>query len=77
MSAAAGGSHATARVGTIQACCQRRCKVVPVYQTARGACSAHFRLPIGQRWAICKTNLLKGLFVEERRRWKIISNALG
>lgn len=41
------------------------------------ACIAHLRLPIGHRRAIRTTNLLERLFVEERRRLKIIPNAFG
>ena len=41
------------------------------------ACIAHLRMPIGHRRAIRTTNLLERLFVEERRRLKIIPNAFG
>ncbi len=41
------------------------------------ACIAHLRLPISHRRAIRTTNLLERLFVEERRRLKIIPNAFG
>jgi transposase-like protein len=41
------------------------------------ACIAHLRLPIGHRRATRTTNLLERLFVEERRRPKIIPNAFG
>jgi len=41
------------------------------------ACIAHLRMPITHRHAIRTTNLLKRLFVEERRRLKIIPNAFG
>ena len=41
------------------------------------ACIAHLRLPIPHRRAIRTTNLLERLFVEERRRLKIIPNAFG
>jgi putative transposase len=41
------------------------------------ACIAHLRLPITHRRAIRTTNLLERLFVEERRRLKIIPNAFG
>ena len=41
------------------------------------ACIAHLRLPIGHRRATRTTNLLERLFVEERRRLKIIPNAFG
>ena len=41
------------------------------------ACIAHLRFPVTHRRAIRTTNLLKRLFVEERRRLKIIPNAFG
>ncbi len=41
------------------------------------ACIAHRRMPVTYRRAIRTTNLLERLFVEERRRLKIISNAWG
>jgi putative transposase len=41
------------------------------------ACTAHLRFPVTHRWAIRTTNLLERLFVEERRRLKIIPNAFG
>jgi len=41
------------------------------------ACIAHLRLPIATRRATRTTNLLERLFVEERRRLKIIPNAWG
>ena len=41
------------------------------------ACIAHLRMPITHRRAIRTTNLLERLFVEERRRFKIIPNAFG
>jgi putative transposase len=41
------------------------------------ACIAHLRLPISHRRATRTTNLLERLFVEERRRLKIIPNATG
>ncbi len=41
------------------------------------ACIAHLRLPVNHRRAIRTTNLLERLFVEERRRLKIIPNAFG
>jgi putative transposase len=40
------------------------------------ACIAHLRMPATHRQAIRTTNLLERLFVEERRRPKIIPNAL-
>ncbi len=41
------------------------------------ACIAHLRVPINHRRGVCTTNLLERLFVEERRRMKIIPNAFG
>jgi transposase-like protein len=41
------------------------------------ACIAHLRTPISHRRATRTTNLLERLFVEERRRLKIIPNAWG
>ena len=41
------------------------------------ACIAHLRLPIAHRRATRTTNLLERLFLEERRRLKIIPNAFG
>jgi putative transposase len=41
------------------------------------ACNAHLRFPVTHRRAIRTTNLLERLFVEERRRLKIIPNAFG
>ena len=41
------------------------------------ACIAHLRLPIAHRKATRTTNLLERLFLEERRRTKIIPHAFG
>jgi putative transposase len=41
------------------------------------ACIAHLRFPVNHRRAIRTTNMLERLFVEERRRLKIIPNAFG
>ncbi len=41
------------------------------------ACIAHLRLPVTHRQATRTTNLLEHLFVEERRRLKIIPNGFG
>ena len=41
------------------------------------ACIAHLRFPVTHRRAIRTTNLLERLFVEERRRLKMIPNAFG
>jgi hypothetical protein len=50
---------------------------VACFRDDLGACIAHLRLPISHRRAIRTTNLLERLFVEERRRLKIIPNAFG
>ena len=41
------------------------------------ACIAHLRLPVTHRRVTRTTNLLERLFLEERRRLKIIPNAFG
>src|SRR6478752_1334654 len=41
------------------------------------ACVAHLRLPVTHRRFVRTTNLLERLFVEERRRLKIIPNGFG
>src|ERR687897_425365 len=41
------------------------------------ACIAHLRLPVSHRRSTRTTNLLERLFVEERRRLKIIPNGFG
>jgi transposase-like protein len=51
--------------------------VVACFRDDLDACIAHLRLPITHRRAIRTTNLLERLFVEERRRLKIIPNAFG
>jgi putative transposase len=50
---------------------------VACFQDDFDACIAHLRMPIPHRRAIRTTNLLERLFVEERRRLKIIPNAFG
>jgi transposase-like protein len=50
---------------------------VACFQDDFEACVAHLRLPIAHRRATRTTNLLERLFVEERRRLKIIPNAFG
>jgi transposase-like protein len=50
---------------------------VACFQDDFEACIAHLRLPISHRRATRTTNLLERLFVEERRRLKIIPNAFG
>jgi Transposase, Mutator family len=51
--------------------------VVEDEQLHAEACIAHLRFPVTHRRAIRTTNLLERLFVEERRRLKIIPNAFG
>ncbi len=41
------------------------------------ACIAHLRFPLRHRRVVRTTNLLERLFLEERRRTKIIPNAFG
>jgi transposase-like protein len=41
------------------------------------ACIAHLRFPLRHRRIVRTTNLLERLFLEERRRTKIIPNAFG
>lgn len=50
---------------------------VACFQDDFEACIAHLRMPVTHRRAIRTTNLLERLFVEERRRLKIIPNAFG
>lgn len=50
---------------------------VACFQDDFEACIAHLRMPIPHRRATRTTNLLERLFVEERRRLKIIPNAFG
>ena len=50
---------------------------VACFQDDFEACIAHLRMPVTHRRAIRTTNLLERLFVEERRRLKIIPNAWG
>jgi transposase-like protein len=47
------------------------------FEDAFEACIAHLRMPVTHRRAIRTTNLLERLFLEERRRLKIIPNAFG
>ena len=51
--------------------------VVACFMDDFEACIAHLRFPVTHRRAIRTTNLLERLFVEERRRLKIIPNAFG
>ena len=41
------------------------------------ACTAHLRFPVAHHKVTRTTNLLERLFVEERRRMKVIANAFG
>lgn len=50
---------------------------VACFQDDFEACVAHLRLPVTHRRATRTTNLLERLFLEERRRLKIIPNAFG
>jgi len=50
---------------------------IACFQDDFEACIAHLRMPVTHRRAIRTTNLLERLFVEERRRMKIIPNAFG
>jgi len=50
---------------------------VACFQDDFEACIAHLRMPVTHRRAVRTTNLLERLFVEERRRLKIIPNAFG
>ena len=50
---------------------------VTCFQDDFEACIAHLRLPVTHRRATRTTNLLERLFLEERRRLKIIPNAFG
>jgi transposase-like protein len=50
---------------------------VACFQDDFEACIVHLRLPVTHRRATRTTNLLERLFLEERRRLKIIPNAFG
>jgi transposase-like protein len=50
---------------------------VACFQDDFEACIAHLRFPITHRRPLRTTNLLERLFLEERRRLKIIPNAFG
>jgi transposase-like protein len=50
---------------------------IACFQDDFEACIAYLRMPVTHRRAIRTTNLLERLFVEERRRLKIIPNAFG
>ena len=48
---------------------------VGVFRDDFEACIAHLRAPVNHRRAVRTTNLLERLFVEERRRMKLIAGA--
>jgi putative transposase len=50
---------------------------LPCFMDDFEACIAHLRFPVTHRRAIQTTNLLERLYVEWRRRLKIIPNAFG
>jgi len=49
----------------------------PCFEDDFEPCIAHLRLPVTHRRFVRTTNLLERLFVEERRRLKIIPNGFG
>jgi len=51
--------------------------VVKCFTADFDACIAHLRFPLRHRKVIRTTNLLERLFLEERRRTKIIPHAFG
>ena len=51
--------------------------VVQCFTDDFAACIAHLRFPLRHRKVIRTTNLLERLFLEERRRTKIIPHASG
>ena len=51
--------------------------VVHCFRDDFAACIAHLRFPLRHRRVIRTTNLLERLFLEERRRTKIIPHAFG
>ena len=51
--------------------------VVQCFRDDFDACIAHLRFPLRHRRVVRTTNLLERLFLEERRRTKIIPNAFG
>src|SRR5206468_13090292 len=51
--------------------------VVQCFRDDFEACIAHLRFPLRHRRVVRTTNLLERLFLEERRRTKIIPNAFG
>ena len=55
---------------------QRSADALACFEDDFEACIAHLRLPVTHRRFARTTNLLERLFVEERRRLKIIPNGL-
>jgi putative transposase len=55
----------------------RRPRAFACFEDDFEACIAHLRLPVTHRRFIRTTNLLERLFVEERRRLKIIPDGFG
>jgi len=51
--------------------------VVQCFRDDFDACIAHLRFPLRHRRVVRTTNLLERLFLEERRRTKVIPNAFG
>jgi transposase-like protein len=73
-------SRAIARelaAGVVADCGREQERGVACFMDDFEACIAHLRFPVTHRRAIRTTNLLERLFVEERRRLKIIPNAFG
>ena len=54
-----------------------RASAVSCFEDDFEACIAHLRLPVTHRRTTRTTNLLERLFVEQRRRLKIIPNGFG
>ena len=63
--------------GVVADCEKELSSAITCFQDDFEACIAHLRMPVTHRRAIRTTNLLERLFVEERRRLKIIPNAWG
>ena len=57
--------------------CQRPAQCACLFRDDFEACIAHLRLPVTHRRFARTANLLERLFVEERRRLKIIPNGFG
>jgi hypothetical protein len=61
----------------VQACERELPALVKCFLEDFDACFAHLRFPLGHRKVIRTTNLLERLFLEERRRTKIVPHAFG